>query len=286
MEIAILYICTGEYKIFWKDFYASAERYLLTSLQKHYFVFTDAEASQIEGADINPNIHVIPQEALSWPYSTMMRFHMFSRVIDRLEHFDYAFFFNANMLCVSDICPEEFLPTQEEGLLVVQHPGFFDKQPYELSYDRNPRTLAYIPYNCGEVYVCGGLNGGTTTAYIQLILELKYRVDQDLQVGVIPLWHDESYLNRYILEQNAYRLLSPAFCYHEGLALPFAPKAMVRIKENWIDTKAIKLPSKGLFEKIIGKKSIRWVLYCVDAVRHYGWDARQQSKSANSSGAR
>ena len=29
MRIGILYICTGKYDIFWKDFYLSAERYFM-----------------------------------------------------------------------------------------------------------------------------------------------------------------------------------------------------------------------------------------------------------------
>jgi len=50
-KIGILYICTGKYDIFWKDFYLSCEKYLLNDIdengnkkfEKHYFVWTDAE---------------------------------------------------------------------------------------------------------------------------------------------------------------------------------------------------------------------------------------------------
>ena len=42
-RVAILYICTGKYNIFFADFYRSAEEYLLTDKQykKEYFVWTD-----------------------------------------------------------------------------------------------------------------------------------------------------------------------------------------------------------------------------------------------------
>lgn len=44
MRIGILYICTGKYDIFWKDFYLSAERYFFQNEPwiREYYVFTDA----------------------------------------------------------------------------------------------------------------------------------------------------------------------------------------------------------------------------------------------------
>lgn len=42
-KIAILYICTGKYDIFWEDFYKTSEKYFLNNSEKHYFVFTDAQ---------------------------------------------------------------------------------------------------------------------------------------------------------------------------------------------------------------------------------------------------
>ena len=53
--IAILYICTGEYVLFWENFYASAEKHLLPDYEKHYFVFTDV--AEIFMGHL-PNIHL------------------------------------------------------------------------------------------------------------------------------------------------------------------------------------------------------------------------------------
>lgn len=41
-KVAVLYICTGKYDVFWKDFYISYEKYFLPDCEKHYYVFTDA----------------------------------------------------------------------------------------------------------------------------------------------------------------------------------------------------------------------------------------------------
>lgn len=40
-KVAILYIATGRYTVFWDYFYQSAESNLLRECKKHYFVFTD-----------------------------------------------------------------------------------------------------------------------------------------------------------------------------------------------------------------------------------------------------
>jgi hypothetical protein len=77
-KIGILYICTGKYNILWKDFYLSAEQYLLRNSEVHYFVFTDAD--DIFDEDHNPRIHKIYQKNLGWPDNTLKRFHIFQGI--------------------------------------------------------------------------------------------------------------------------------------------------------------------------------------------------------------
>lgn len=130
---------------------------------------------------------------------------------------------------------------QGEQLLLVQQPGFWNKKPMFYSYDRNPRCTAYIPYNCGRDYVSGGLNGGTSAAFLAMCKELDRRTEQDIRNGVVPLWHDESQLNRYAAEHpGSYRLLPPAYWYPEGWQMPFEQKIIVRNKSRYFDVAAVK----------------------------------------------
>ena len=59
---------------------------------------------------------------------------------------------------------------------------------------------------------------------------------------MIPLWHDESQLNRYIAETDPahYRLLPPAYWYPEGWDMPFEQKILVRDKNKVLDMAAVK----------------------------------------------
>ena len=75
LQIAIVYICTGRYKIFWKDFYDSSEKYFLTESEKHYFVFSDDDQIINE-----KNIRVIFRSSGGFPMDSLMRFEMFIQI--------------------------------------------------------------------------------------------------------------------------------------------------------------------------------------------------------------
>ena len=194
MNIAILYICTGRYTIFWDVFFQSCEQYFLPGHERHYFVFTDGEIAYVD----NGRVHRIEQPRLGWPHDTLKRFHMFSRIQEDLASFDYIFFFNANCEFRMPV-DESILPSEKEGIVVTQHPGFYNKSGDELFYDRNPASRAYIPYGLGEHYVCGGVNGGCCDAWLTLVNTLRDAIDEDEANGIVALWHDESHINRYIL---------------------------------------------------------------------------------------
>lgn len=227
MKIAILYICTGKYDIFWKDFYISAEKYFLKNCEKEYFVFTDSEDIYESN---NERVHIEYQENLAWPGNTLFRFKMFSRITEKLNEFDYIFFLNANTLFLREVT-EEILP-KEEGLLVVKHPGFYNKKREEFTYDTNPKSLACIEPDEGQVYVCGGFNGGKSKEYIDMIKTLEKNIDIDYKNDVIALWHDESHINRYIIGKK-YKLLGPEYMYPEEKEAPFEKKVIVRDKNKY-----------------------------------------------------
>lgn len=236
-KIGLLYICTGEYKVFWKDFYESFQTNFLTESEIFYFVFTDAD--DLFGYKENPHIKLIYQKNLGWPGNTLFRYKIFVEHKELFQQMDYLYFMNANTLCMKKITEEEFIP-KDEKLLFVQHPGYYAEKNYLFPYERRKKSLAYIPYADGKVYVCGGINGGERETYIKLCECLMQRIDTDYAKGVIALWHDESQINRYVLDQKTYRLLPPAYCYPEGVSIPFENRIMVRDKSKVIDVGNIK----------------------------------------------
>lgn len=249
IKVGILYICTGNYDIFWKGFHESSEKFFLDEkFEKHYFVFTDS--AKIKNSD---RIHTFFQQKLGWPMDTLMRFEMFSRVKDRLADMNYLLFINANMkFCVSVSFEEMFKP--EKGLFAVLHPGFYNKDRTEFTYETNPESAAYMAENEGTFYFMGGLNGGTSTAYLTLIEALKNNIATDLQKNIIALWHDESHLNKYLNSGlESVHILSPSYGFKEGdNSLPFECKIIIQDKNKFGGHE--KLRKKQSFFKKLFKK--------------------------------
>jgi len=208
MEISILTICTGKYTIFFENFYKSCENFFLKDVKKTYYVFTDGDLPEIN------NVIKINQKKLGWPYDTMMRFKMFNSISD-LNNSDYTFFFNINMLFV-DYIGSEVLPTEENDYLVgVNHPGYFDKPNYLFPYERNPKSSFYIPYQFGKFYYQGCFNGGRTIDFMNMSKILEEKIDIDLSNNIIPIWHDESALNWFYEKKNPL-LMSSSYAYPES----------------------------------------------------------------------
>jgi hypothetical protein len=235
VKIGILYICTGNYTVFWKDFYESMEKYFATDAEKHYFVFTDADHIE-HGVDAagnkNPYIHRIYQKNLGWPGNTLKRFHMFLGIEEELAKLDYLFFCNANLQVLQTISASDVLPTGEEKLVATLHPGFYAKPRRKFTYEKNRKSIAYINKSEGERYFAGGFNGGTSSAFISATKKMREQIDADEKNGVVARWHDESHWNRYLVSRTDVKVLSPAFLYPEGWSLPFTQIILVRDKKK------------------------------------------------------
>lgn len=229
-KIAILYICTGRYSMFWKKFLQMAEKNFLLNSEKHYYVFTDDnEILSI----VSDRIHPYYQQVEKWPFPTLRRFAYFLQAKEELLKYDYLIFMNANLIVNKKVKEEEILPVGEEKLFVTLHPGPFDGTPYEFEYDRNPYCTAYIPEGEGYYYFAGGLNGGKSEDYIGMMELLSGNIEKDLENNIIARWHDESHLNKYMYDyREKYKIISPAYLYPEERKIPFEKKIIVLDKNR------------------------------------------------------
>ena len=253
-KIGVLYICTGAYQVFWKDFYESFEKYFLKNSEVHYFIFSDAD--EIYGNGSNKRIHFNKIEAKPWPLVTLLRFHTFLSIKTELEDFDFLVFFNANMKCCMNISEDDFLPNiqQNEMLVVTQHPGYINSKKCYFPYERNKKSTAFIPYNKGRVYVIGAVNGGKTECFLAMCESLKTNIEIDLKKNYIPVWHDESQLNWYLQERCDYKLLSPSYCYPVGFDIAVEKKITGVSKSDKFDVasfKGVNISKKNVLTKLL-----------------------------------
>ena len=232
MKVAIIFIGTAKYIDFLPLYYQECEENFLVNTQKTYFVFTDGEIS-----DPPENVKIYYQEHLPWPYITLKRFEIINKANEDLYNFDWVVFMDADTLVVDKITEEEFF--SEKELFGVHHPcAFMKMSPHNEppgAFETNPISTAWT--NDFSIYYQGCFWGGRVPYVMDLIDELEDCVNQDLEKGIVAVWHDESHLNRYFSQhKDLIRLFGPEYAYPESLKqyFDFKPKIVHLAKNNSI----------------------------------------------------
>ena len=225
MKICILTIATNKYIQFVERLLDNIEENFLNGHEIQCLLFTDHE---VETSD---NVRVCQIDHEPWPMPTLKRYNYFVKEREFISQFDYCFYFDVDMGLV-DTVGDEVL----SDLVATMHPyqSFYPKE--ERSYDRNEKSLAYVPVGEeGELYYAGGFNGGSTKRFLEMAEVLADRVTKDLDNGVIALWHDESQMNRYLIDNPPTLSLTPSYCFAEehmgNPNYPYEPK-IIAVKKN------------------------------------------------------
>jgi len=226
-KIAILYIALGKYDKFWDEFHKSCEWNFLSESSKDYFVFTDS--TKIAA---NRHVHLIPAKDQGWPRNTLDRFFFFDRISEELSNYDFCFFFNANTSFLKNISSREVLPKSENGFLVNLSWHLDDgMKPSDFPYERNPLSTACIKLGEGSRYYQGGLIGARTKEFLEMKDVLIQAIHEDNKNNIIAVSHDESHINKYLLDKNPL-CLSTRYGRPQEWNIPKDPAIIFRKKEN------------------------------------------------------
>lgn len=217
-NVGLLVVATGKYIKFVPQLLDSADTFFCNKHNVTYYVFTDCANFERE------NTVVLPHERLGWPNDTLRRFDVYLKYENEYQNQDYLFAIDADMLFVGSV-GDEIL---HERVATI-HPGFYNKRG---SYENNPLSLAYVGPNEGKHYIAGGFYGGKKSEFIELLKTIIPKIDMDLTNGIIAIWHDESHLNRYYIDNPPSIFLSPAYCYPESWKLPFKKKLLALDKNH------------------------------------------------------
>ncbi len=226
MKICILTIATNKYLRFVEKLYSDIAEKFIPEAEINCLLFTDHE---VETSD-NVRVHQIEHEP--WPIPTLKRYNYFVKEKDFILEHDYCFYLDADMRIDAPV-GEEILG----DLVATMHPyqSFYPKE--KRSYDRNPKCLAYVPEGEeGEYYYAGGFNGGKTKNFIAMAEVIADRVNEDLRNDVIALWHDESQMNRYLIDNPPTLSLNPNYCFAEEFIgsqqYPYKNPTIIALKKN------------------------------------------------------
>lgn len=220
-KIGLLLIATNKYIDFLKNLISSADEFFLVDCEVEYFVFTNHDDISISS---NRKINTIKIKHEDWPWMTLGRYKIFSNNKDKLSKMDYLYYCDADMLFCDHVGPEIF-----SDLVATQHPAHYGRRG---DPETNPRSLAFVSIFEKMQYFAGGFNGGSSSEYLKMASKLSNNIQKDEDDGIMAKWHDESHLNRYLIDNPPTKILDPGYCYGESLRPPFKPRLIALDKDH------------------------------------------------------
>lgn len=223
MNIGILVIATNKYIKFLNPLVDSINKYFLKEHNKTIFCFTD-----IMEHIVSNNVVKIYQQHMPWPFTTLKRYEIFYNNKNEYKDIDILYYMDVDML-INDYIGDEFLP-DDKNLIAVIHPGY--RRDLLQSFERFPYSTACVFGNDEYIYHCGGIQGGKINNYLDVCDILSKNIIDDLNRGIIAIWHDESHWNKYLISNpNSYKELDCDYCYPENWDIPFK-KIILALDKN------------------------------------------------------
>lgn len=230
-NIGIICIVTGVYNRFWDGFYESVNANFCTESHKNFYLFTDSTELAQGNLPDNVNATLIPDKG--WVLNVMLRSEIFLSIEDELLKNDFVFNLNSNYRAVKPIHDDELLPDASNGWLCGLCFDFYtQREPNTFTYDRNPDTQAYIPYDSGKYYFQGGFYGGRTAEFLEMSRQIKAMTDIDIARQLITRFHDESYVNRYLLDRTP-KIIGTRYATAEQWNPDENAKGILLDKDKW-----------------------------------------------------
>lgn len=210
-NIAILYICTGQYVTLWERFYETCEKYFLPKHKKTYFIWSDSKPKPFVDNIVFTYIKWFPS-----PHAMMNRYHHFMMRENDLKNYDYCFFFNSNVEFKGEVS-DEVIPVDVPFCAAENIAQFCSDKESRLDIIKNkywtncPASPAFMSFehwkqNPDFCWLMGGFNGGKAKDWIEMSKQIMQWVDYNKKHKLYLRWHDEPFMNKYMYEHGVLRL--------------------------------------------------------------------------------
>lgn len=216
MRIALCVIATKRYKELLLPLLESAKKYFLPHHNVSFFIFADSSS---KSAWIKLDDHEVcwtQIEHLPFPLPSLFRYKYILRRESRLSNFDYIFYCDADMRFVGEVGDEML----GDGITAIEHPsaplGDMKQGFKDWTFEKNPKSLAYIPPEDQNKYWCGGIQGGSSKKFLDVIKTLDKNIDEDLGQNIVAPYYDETHWNKYLSQNPADIELPFWYCFPES----------------------------------------------------------------------
>jgi hypothetical protein len=238
--LCIISIATNGYLKYWKELVYSAEKNLgFKKYNLQFFLLTDDSEEAITFASKFNNFEFCIEriESYVWPDATLLRYKLIAERLPRI-HKPNLLYLDADMRICDDFI-QKFSMMDLKQMNFVSHPGFYRDASLigRVKYYGNIRNIltdsrllfkvggigtwetrtssaAFVPRRKRKKYACGGIWFGDKKNFSKFIHWARGSVNNDLQKGIVAIWHDESHLNKFVSENNL-ELRSPVLCFDQ-----------------------------------------------------------------------
>lgn len=201
-RIALLIIATGKYDCFLPRLLKSVNKYFLKDCEVDIHVFSDKGVHYEECTG-----HYVKHRP--FPHTTLYRYHYFQQYKEDISNYDYYFYIDVDTEIKSEITSEilsERTAVQHCGY--VGRPGTFETRIESTSFVHESLRRSQ--------YFGGGFWGFSNEQFWQFIDNAVYMIDEDQKKNIVPIWNDESVLNKYLIMKKPTKILTPSYHYPES----------------------------------------------------------------------
>jgi len=238
--IGVMSVATNIYLDYWKSMVRSADAVTDIIDSVTFFVFTDRpEVAEKFAAELeHVRVKAFKIQKYGWPEATLLRYQIFDSYGANLDS-EILMHLDADMLFASNPWSRIKAQISRNSICLVEHPGFW--RPTGVSrlvlyvtrpvlaykdlrlkikrgglgaWECDAKSSAFVARDERVKYFCGGTWFGRRDSIIKLINELSIRVSDDTQKNITAIWHDESHINRWAIE-NHHAIETPELCFDQ-----------------------------------------------------------------------
>lgn len=206
---AIVIVATGNYNQYIHTLIPSA----LEKFADHVYLLTDKPEDYSE----YENVTTIFTPHIGWPRMPLLRFELINKHYSHFKE-DYIFLVDAEADFVRFIHDDDIL-----GDTVATLHRNIMRLRKDYNYETRKESEAYVAPDEGEKYYACGFVGGKREEFGAICAWMTKTIRKDIANGIRAIWGDESYLNRYFIDNPPMRILPPSFMCPQGnpYFLPF-----------------------------------------------------------------
>jgi len=221
MNICLVFVATHKYIKYLEPVIISVRENFLVDHNLSFLVFSNHKIK------LGSTVRSSYIQHKPFPEPTLKRYHYIKSESSYLKEFDYIFYLDVDMRVVDSV-GDEILG----DMTATIHPGFYNKPNTQFFYERDRRSTAYIPQGEGVAYYAGGFLGGRPEPFLKMARVISKNIDKDSKKRIVAVWHDESHLNRYLLDNPPTLILPPDYCNPEAFYVPFKKKIIALNKNH------------------------------------------------------